>query len=356
MRRASVVLIGAAALCMAGHAAAQDVDPRPDHRVERGDTLWDLSGRYWNDPATWPELWALNPHFRNPHFIFPGDSVFLRRERSDLPAIPPEDRVVRLPLERLEPPWAAAVSADAGEAARAPSGKPGGEAAGTAHVSLPRGKGLDFIAPRRLDRLGTVDNRHQVKVGYATGEDLEFALSPGASVRPGDRLSLVDDAETVSHPLTGQEAGYYVRVLGELEVLAVQGDRAVGWLAETYDAVEDGDGVIAYRRPVGSVTPRAARAGVDGLILRGAPGQLLFASDDVVFLDRGSAHGLAAGATLEIPVREGKRDAQGLVDLGTPLAHLVVVAVQESTATSLVLDSRAALEAGDRFAPAGLSP
>lgn len=356
MRRASALLVGAAVLWMAGHAAAQDADPRPDHRVERGDTLWDLSGRYWNDPATWPELWALNPQFRNPHVLFPGDSVFLRRERPDLSASPPEDRVVRLPLERLEPARAAAVSADAGEAAGRPSGKAAVAAAPMGQVSLPRGKGLDFIAPRRLDRLGTVDNRHQVKVGYATGEDVEITLSPGASVRPGDRLTLADDTETVSHPLTGQDAGYYVRVLGELEVLAVEGDRAVGWLAETYDMVEDGDGVIAYRRPLGRIAPQPARAGVDGLILRGAPGQILFASDDVVFVDRGSAHGLAAGATLEIPVREGKRDAQGLVDLGTPLAHLVVVAVQESTATSLVVDSRAALEAGDRFAPGSLSP
>lgn len=356
VRTASAVLVGAAALWMAGHAAAQTVDPGPDHRVERGDTLWDLSGRYWNDPTAWPELWALNPHFRNPHIIFPGDAVFLRRERSGVPAISSEGRVVRLPLERLEPAPVAAVSVAGGQAAGAPSATPVQAVSGDAQVSIPRGKGLDFIAPRRLDRLGTVDNRHQVKVGYATGEDLELTLSPGAAVRPGDRLSLVDDTETVSHPLTGEDAGYYVRVLGELEVLAVEGDRAVGWITETYDVVEDGDGVIAYRRPVGSVTPRAARAGVDGLILRGAPGQILFSSDDVVFLDRGSAHGLAAGATLEIPVREGKRDAQGLVDLGTPLAHLVVVAVQESTATSLVVDSRAALEAGDRFAPVRLSP
>jgi hypothetical protein len=341
---------------MAAHAAAQNLDPRPDHRVERGDTLWDLSGRYWNDPATWPELWALNPHFRNPHIIFPGDSVFLSRKPPEAPAIPPEDRVVRLPLERLEPPRAAAVPRDAGDTSARPKGKGAVKASAMSPLLIPRGKGLDFIAPGRLDRLGTVDNRHQIKVGYATGEDLEFTLSPGASVRPGDRLSLVDDTEPVSHPLTGLEAGYYVRVLGELEVLAVEGDRAVGWLAETYDVVEDGDGVIAYRRPLERISPQPARAGVDGLILRGAPGQILFSSDDVVFLDRGSAHGLAAGATLEIPVREGRRDAQGLVDLGTPLAHLVVVAVQEATATSLVVDSRAALEAGDRFGPASLSP
>lgn len=343
MRRASVVLVGVVALWMASPAPAEQAD----HEVVRGDTLWDLSGRFWNDPWTWPELWALNPHFRNPHIIFPGDSVFLRRPGPRVVA-PAEDRVVRLPLERLQ------VSTPGPDLQRG-SGEAAG-AAGRPMVSVTRGRGLDFISPSRLVRLGTVDNRYQVKEAYATGEDLEIALSPGAALRPGESVTLIDDSERVLHPVKGHPGGYFVRVLGQMEVVSVKGDRAIGWLSEAYDAVEDGDGVVAYRAPVGQLTLQAARPGLEGLILRGAPGQIYFSSDDVVFLDRGSSHGLEPGATLEIPVRTGRREAQGLVDLRTPLARLLVVQVQDTTATSLVLESRAALEAGDRFVAAGLSP
>jgi hypothetical protein len=344
VRRASVVLVGVVALWMASPAPAEQAD----HEVVRGDTLWDLSGRYWDDPWTWPELWALNPHFRNPHIIFPGDPVFLRRIRPGV-AGAAEDLVVRLPLERLEPtaPGGPDLQEESGTAAAA---------AGRRAVSVVRGRGLDFISPSPMVRLGTVDNIHQVKVAYATGEDLEIEVAPGATLRPGERVTLVDDSERVRHPVTAKPDGYFVRVLGQLEVVSVEGDRAIGWLSEAYDAVEDGDGVVAYRGPVGPRMPQAARPGLEGLILRGAPGQVYFSSDDVVFLDRGSSHGLEPGATLEIPVRKGRREAQGLVDLRTPLARLLVVAVQDTTATSLVLDSRAALEAGDRFVAAGLSP
>ncbi|MDW7709607.1 MAG: LysM domain-containing protein [Deferrisomatales bacterium] len=342
MRRASAVLVGVVALWTAIPAPAGQ---EADHRVVRGDTLWDLSGHYWEDPWTWPELWALNPHFRNPHIIFPGDPIFLGRGGVEA-GVPAEDRLVYLPWQRLEP------GAPAAEARGRPTGEDGDGSGDGFAVSVARGRGLDFISPRPLERLGTVDNHYQIKVAYATGEDVELALAPGVSLQPGERLTLVDDSERVLHPVTGRPDGYFVRVLGQLEVVSVEEGRAIGWLWEAYDAVEDGDGVVAYRGPVGELRPHAARPGLEGLILRGAPGQINFASDDVVFLDRGASHGLEPGATLEIPVRKGRREAQGLVDLRTPLARLLVVAVEDATATSLILDSRAALEAGDRFVAA----
>lgn len=54
-------------LSMAGLAMA--------YIVQKGDTLWDLSGEFFGDPFTWPGLWEINPHIQNPHLIYPGDSL-----------------------------------------------------------------------------------------------------------------------------------------------------------------------------------------------------------------------------------------------------------------------------------------
>ncbi|MDR2999959.1 MAG: LysM peptidoglycan-binding domain-containing protein [Fibromonadaceae bacterium] len=45
------------------------------YRVQKGDTLWDLSEAYLQDPFAWPDLWKANPHIQDPHWIYPGDSI-----------------------------------------------------------------------------------------------------------------------------------------------------------------------------------------------------------------------------------------------------------------------------------------
>ena len=62
-------------------ALANDALLRADHpdtyTVVRGDTLWDISGRFLRSPWRWPEIWHVNPQVANPHLIYPGDQLDL---------------------------------------------------------------------------------------------------------------------------------------------------------------------------------------------------------------------------------------------------------------------------------------
>lgn len=92
---------------------------RDDHPTEyvvvKGDTLWDISGRFLQSPWKWPEVWGVNPQVDNPHLIYPGDIIYLtwvdgkprlglRRDSGIYPRArvsPLEDAIPAIPLKDI---------------------------------------------------------------------------------------------------------------------------------------------------------------------------------------------------------------------------------------------------------------
>ena len=68
-------------LVVTSAVTADTIALRDDHPnvyyVKKGDTLWDISGRFLENPWQWPELWHDNPDIDNPHLIYPGDEIRL---------------------------------------------------------------------------------------------------------------------------------------------------------------------------------------------------------------------------------------------------------------------------------------
>lgn len=116
MKNFSTVVTRAAAAALvacvvAGPVQAAECAFKPNapdqHRVVRGDTLWDISGTFLQHPWCWPQVWGMNrDEIRNPHWIYPGQIVYFDRARGRLSLNKPGsegDGRGEPPLLRLSP-------------------------------------------------------------------------------------------------------------------------------------------------------------------------------------------------------------------------------------------------------------
>jgi len=70
-----------------GAALALNEDRPDSYTVVRGDTLWDISGKFLEEPWRWREVWGANPNIDNPHLIYPGDKLRITYDESGRPKL-----------------------------------------------------------------------------------------------------------------------------------------------------------------------------------------------------------------------------------------------------------------------------
>jgi hypothetical protein len=61
-------------------AWADAIQLNPSHpeqyTVTKDDTLWDISSKFLIHPWQWPELWSHNSQIKDPHTLYPGDTLY----------------------------------------------------------------------------------------------------------------------------------------------------------------------------------------------------------------------------------------------------------------------------------------
>ncbi len=244
------------------------------HVVQKGDTLWSLCSRYFNDPWRWPRLWAANPVITNPHWIFPGD-------------------VIRLGESTATP-----------EAAPAPVGGDGGPhlIGGARSLALSSSavvlREVGFIEAKDLAVAATLSGSREEKILLATGDQVYLHFPKDRPLQAGERYTIFDtDADRpVVDPETGKTYGYLVRVRGDVMVDQISAEgQARGTLVNVVEPIERGYRVSNLIHQFKRVEPRPSDVNVEARVVATfAPTQLLGAEQFVV-LNRGKRDGVQVG-------------------------------------------------------------
>ena len=289
-----VLVLGiAASAWSASDELAQYLKPgHPEvYEVVKGDTLWDISGKFLERPWLWPEIWRINPQIENPHLIYPGDRIALEWI----------DGRPQLTLQR-------------GDAGRTVKMTPSDTV--SLHPEI-RSTPLESAIPAiRLDAIQgflvqnrVVDPSELMAAPYVVqGESERLVLGAG------DRLyvrGVLPDSESFnivrrgplyvdpdSEEVLGQEATY----IGLGQAVAQEGDIATMLLQTSREEAQIGDRILSTeeRKVDSTFFPSAPSGEINGQIISVFSGVTQVGQYDVVVLNRGEREGLEIGNVMAI--------------------------------------------------------
>ncbi len=163
--------------------------------VKKGDTLWDICQKFYDEPFLWPALWALNQkRLINPHWISIGDRLIIYTK----------EEVVKKHAE-MKPQLAAAAKAEAPESLYEP-GKP---------IDTLFPKYFTYMAnPAGLENTGI--NRIKVKKVVF---DTKWVMDSSNKLRRIESKKLLDtlsEVREVGEIIASEERGYRPAGAGDI--------------------------------------------------------------------------------------------------------------------------------------------
>ncbi|CDZ95233.1 LysM peptidoglycan-binding domain-containing protein [Pseudomonas saudiphocaensis] len=285
MRKSLLALLLVAVSGIAQAEVQLKADHPEQYTVVKGDTLWDISGRFLREPWKWPELWHANPQVENPHLIYPGDRLSLVYV----------DGQPRLMLNR---------GASRGTIKLSPTVRttPMAEAIPT----IPLQAINSFLLSNRI-----VDSAEEFNgAPYIVAGNAERVIS-GSGDRVYGRGVFEDNipvygifrqGKTYIDPETGEFLGINADDVGSAEIVDMEGDIATMMLTRVTQEARIGDRLFASeeRAVNSSFMPSEPEEEINGLILDVPRGVTQIGQFDVVTLNKGARDGLKDGNVLAV--------------------------------------------------------
>lgn len=349
-------------------SATGDAQLSPDeYLIQKGDTLWDVSGRFFGKSQYWPKLWSFNQYITNPHYIFPGNRlVFKPGTETEPPSVsvkvPGEPAQDLAKTEKV--PAEGALEGDVPKEG-APEGDIGSEIAAAEKETteaLPS-EGMDGKSGRRgevtLREDGYISQQPEKSIGkivgstsmvalLAEGHEIYLKFNQPGSVQMGDRYSVFRQEKKV------KGLGYLNKILGFVEVIEISEKGVKARILRSFYDMARGDTIKAYDATFHKVAIVEASNKVDAKIIE----RLNYDAQDIgygdtIYLDKGNKDGVEPGYEFLV-VRRGdgltfensQKGGGGLPE--EIVGKVVVVVARNNNSTAVVTYSTQSLYIGDK--------
>lgn len=288
-------LFGGASAALAVDAPALTTGHPDRYEVVKGDTLWDIAGKFLQQPWRWPEIWESNPGIQNPDLIYPGDVLVM-----DYSGRNPSLRHLRsqrlgsngLPVVKLSPKIRA-------------------RDIQSAIPTIPPAQILPFLRDTLILGEDTLSDAGYVGVGvddkFILGKHAEF-YARGLQGDEGQVFRIFKRGNVLKHPDTNEILGYETLFLGDAVMLR-RGETSKMRITRSVEEITPGDRLLPaeedVRFPV--YQPHAPSRKVKGRILASAKQLGDMGDKSIVIISLGAREGMEEGHVLRTMYDAGER-------------------------------------------------
>ena len=257
------------------------------HVVAVGETLWALANQFHGDNLLWPFLWEHNSYITDPHWIYPGDPLY----------VPPLLVITPGELERVEDFRAP----DLGE-----TFMPAGTLA-SMECSF-------YIAPY-LDEKETrtewgdwdtmiIGSDEPMQMNHTTQEIMYINKGQAEGVIAGQEFTVLKWERSLDHPIHRDAMGEVIQMIGTVRVLCTQDHTSTVVITSSCDGIEPGHRLRPWEPRVPPLRPVDIRAETQcvaenpygrGRVVYIKEGHLQAAEWNQVAIDLGSVDGVIPG-------------------------------------------------------------
>lgn len=303
------------------------------HIINDGDTLWELSERYYGTPFYWEDILSANPGIAGIHYLIPGEMI----------SIPDISGVSSVSID------------DAGE------------------VSYPAMESSRTIISRMtLETAGRILSTPLVALGHLVETNVGGDQFSDGFAYPGDLIGLdigqnqglelnrvfhlLEEGEEIIHPYSDEVLGRIIYVAGVCRIVELGPDASLALLEHAYLPVYDGLAVVPY----GSAAPIEV-SGIE--VMSGLTATVVaFRNQDqeraysynIVYIDRGALNGLVPGDMFAMydvveEIETSSGDVVALPD--NPVAEFIVLAIENTTSAVMIsrCENPELVQIGDRI-------
>jgi hypothetical protein len=296
------------------------------YTIQKGDTLWDLSEKFYLSSWDWPGLWELNKEIKNPHWIQPGKKirVFLKPDPSVQQPALPAPAALSAPGRETVPPPPIVLS--------------------FVYSNMNQ---VGFIKKETVPVLGTI-LREQDGNLMITSQDIIYIRpgEPGLLV-PG-RQYQVFTTRSVNQRMRGERFEGITHIIkADIRVTETTDTYVTAVVTHARNDVQAGDRIMAYydREPL--LTVQENPPPIDGILIESQDNTLMINDHSIAFINRGKDHGIRPGQIYSV-LQENRSAFDKKIHLAPLISgRLIVLHTEPAASTVMIVSSRRDIHPGD---------